>query len=65
MSEVTKQPMDFEQQAMALSEEMAGEHFQASWFVVMSKPRQEVRACAELREQGYDVYLPQIEKMQR
>lgn len=48
-----------------LSANLIGEETQASWFVVMSKPRQELRACIKLREQVYDVYLRQVEKMQR
>ena len=33
---------------------------QAQWYVIQSKPRQEVRACEELEKQGYEVYLPTI-----
>lgn len=31
---------------------------QAQWYVIQSKPRQEVKACNELQKQGYQVYLP-------
>lgn len=34
---------------------------QAQWFVIQSKPRQEVKACQELQKQGYNVFLPTIE----
>jgi transcriptional antiterminator RfaH len=33
---------------------------QAQWYVIQSKPRQELRACEELQKQGYQVYLPTI-----
>jgi transcriptional antiterminator RfaH len=33
---------------------------QAHWYVIQSKPRQEVKACEELQKQGYEVYLPII-----
>lgn len=33
---------------------------QAQWYVIQSKPRQEVKACEELQKQGYQVYLPTI-----
>ncbi len=38
---------------------------QAQWFVIQSKPRQELKACQELQKQGYKVFLPtiQIEKV--
>jgi transcriptional antiterminator RfaH len=35
---------------------------QAQWYVIQSKPRQEVKACEELQKQGYEVYLPTIMK---
>ena len=34
---------------------------QAHWYVIQSKPRQEVKACEELQKQGYEVYLPTIQ----
>jgi transcriptional antiterminator RfaH len=34
---------------------------QAQWFVIQSKPRQEMKACQELQKQGYEVFLPTIE----
>ena len=39
---------------------------QAQWYVIQSKPRQEVKACQELEKQGYQVFLPmiQVEKVQ-
>lgn len=38
---------------------------QEQWFVIRSKPRQEVKACQELQKQGYNVFLPtiQVEKV--
>ncbi len=38
---------------------------QAQWYVIQSKPRQEVKACQELEKQGYQVFLPtiQVEKV--
>jgi transcriptional antiterminator RfaH len=65
MTAIAKRSRDLAQRTTAVSAELIGEDAQVSWFVVMSKPRQEMRACSQLREQGYDVYLPQIEKMQR
>jgi transcriptional antiterminator RfaH len=32
------------------------------WLVVMTKPRQEVKAATHLGEQSFEVYLPQISK---
>lgn len=38
-----------------------------NWYVVQSKPGQAARACAELENQGYDLFFPQItvEKIKR
>lgn len=37
------------------------------WYVIQSKPGQAARACAELENQGYDLFFPQIsvEKIKR
>jgi len=29
-----------------------------NWYVIKTKPRQELRACKELRNQGFEVFLP-------
>jgi transcriptional antiterminator RfaH len=34
---------------------------QEQWYVIQSKPRQEVKACQELQKQGYEVFLPTIQ----
>jgi transcriptional antiterminator RfaH len=34
---------------------------QANWYVIQSKPRQEAKACEELKKQGYEVFLPTIQ----
>lgn len=36
-----------------------------SWYLVFSKPRQERLACEQLRQQGYEVYLPLYKKLKR
>lgn len=40
---------------------------QASWYVVHTKPKQEFRALEQLKNQGYDCFLPtlQVEKICR
>lgn len=35
------------------------------WFAVLTKPRQELRAEEQLRQQGYEVYYPRIRQEQR
>ena len=34
---------------------------QSRWFVIQTKPRQEMKACQELQKQGFEVFLPTIE----
>ena len=36
-----------------------------NWYLIYSKPRQEDKACAQLKNQGYEVYLPLVATQRR